>query len=58
MMYERKEGKKGEMKLRLRQKGELFCLGDSGAAIGDWDYALVWASKMALAERPHDGGTL
>lgn len=26
------------MKLRLRQKGDLFCLGDSGAAIGDWGY--------------------
>lgn len=38
---EEREGEKGEMELRLRQKGELFCLGDSGAAIGDWDYVLV-----------------
>lgn len=37
-MGERMEGEKGEMKLRLRQKGDLFCLGDSGAAIGDWGY--------------------
>lgn len=30
------------MELRLRQKGELFFLGDPGAVIGgDLDYALV-----------------
>ena len=35
------------MELRLRQKGDLFCLGDSSAPIGDWDFALLCASKMA-----------
>lgn len=37
VMDEKKEGRKGEIKLRLRQKGDLFCLGHFGAAIGDWD---------------------
>ena len=40
-MGERKEEEKSEIELRLRQKGELFCLGNSGAAIGDWDYSYV-----------------
>lgn len=35
------EGERYEMKLRLRQKGDLFGLGDSGAAIADQDYTLV-----------------